>query len=187
MTDALSDEIDEHVWNEASGRADAIRRFLKGNAGRASAADIARLAEELDLTRASVFRLIKFFRDFGTVASLVERRRGRPVGHRTLDVAREEIIQAAIDKYWLKRTRPSISQLVRDVQADCLSAGLKPSYRRTIVARLEDVDLRKRARRRGERKHEKAATAAPGSFDPACRLEVAQIDHTRADVFVVDE
>ncbi|WP_299870085.1 helix-turn-helix domain-containing protein, partial [uncultured Roseobacter sp.] len=85
MTDPLSDEIDEDLWNEASSRADAIRRFLKDNPGRTSAADIARLADELDLSRASVFRLIKLFRVGGTVASLLERKRGRPVGHRTLD------------------------------------------------------------------------------------------------------
>ncbi len=158
MTDALSDEIDDALWNEASGRADAMRSFLKDNPGRTSAADIARIAEELDLSRASVFRLIKLFREGGTVMSLVDRKRGRPVGHRTLDAAREEIVRLAIDKHFLKRTQPPISQLVRDVQTNCLSAGLKPPHRRTIVARLEDVDLRKRARRRGERKIEKAAT-----------------------------
>jgi len=139
MTDPLSDEIDEDLCNEASSRAAAIRGFLKDNPGQTSAVDIARLAEELDLSRASVFRLIKLFREGGTVASLMERKRGRPVGHRTLDPAREVIIQAAIKKHYLKRTRPSISQLVRDVHADCLSAGLKPPHRRTIVARLEDV------------------------------------------------
>ena len=187
MTDPLSDEIDEDLWNEAFGRADAIRRILKNNPGRTTSADIARLADELDLSRASVFRLIKLFREGGTVALLVERKRGRPVGHRTLDPAREVIIQAAIDKYYLKRTRPSISQLVRDVHADCLSSSLQPPHRRTIVARLEDVDLRKRARRRGEHKIEKATTAVPGTFRPARPLEVVQIDHTRADVFVVDE
>ncbi|MEL6207976.1 MAG: Mu transposase C-terminal domain-containing protein [Pseudomonadota bacterium] len=187
MTNPLPDEIDEDLWNEASGRADTIRGFLKDNPGKTSATDIARLADKLDLSRASVFRLIKLFRAGGTVASLVERKRGRPVGHRTLDPAREEIINAAINKHFLKRTRPSISQLVRDVQTDCLSAGLKPPHRRTIVARLEDIDLRKRARRRGDRKIEKALTAVPGSFHPARPLEVVQIDHTRADVFVVDE
>lgn len=187
MTDPLSDDIDEGLWNEASGRARVLRRYLKDNPRQTSAADIARLADELDLSRASVFRLIKLFREGGTVASLVERKRGRPTGHRTLDVAREEFVHTAIHKHYLKRTRPSISQLVRDVQADCLSAGLKPPHRRTIVARLEDVDLRERARRRGERRIEKATTAVPGTFRPARPLDVVQIDHTKADVFVVDE
>ena len=134
MTDPLADEIDEDLWNEASGRADVIRSFLKEDPGRTSAADIVRLAEELDLSRASVFRLIKLFREGGTVMSLVERKRGRPVGHRTLDAAREEIIHAAINRHHLKRTRPSISQLVRDVQTDCLSAGLAIPVRRRTLA-----------------------------------------------------
>lgn len=73
MTDPLSDEIDEGLWYEASGRAGVIRRYLKENPGQTSAADIARLADELDLSRASVFRLIKLFREGGTLASLVER------------------------------------------------------------------------------------------------------------------
>lgn len=138
MTDPLSDEIDESLWNEASGRAAVLRRYLEDNPGQTSAADIASLADELDLSRASVFRLIKLFREGGTVMSLVERKRGRPVGHRTLNPVREEIIHSAINRYCLKKTRPSISQLVRDVHADCLSAGVKPPHRRTIVARLED-------------------------------------------------
>ncbi|WP_299870083.1 hypothetical protein, partial [uncultured Roseobacter sp.] len=85
MTDPLLDEIDEDLWNKASGRADTIRGFLKDNPGKTSATDIACLADKLDLSRASVFRLIKLFRVGGTVASLLERKRGRPVGHRTLD------------------------------------------------------------------------------------------------------
>ena len=125
----LSDEIDEAIWNEASGRTDAIRGFPKDNPGRTSAADIARLAKEPDPSRASVFRLIKLFREGGTVMSLVDRKPGRPVGHRTLDAAREEIRRAAINRHYLKRTRPSISQLVREMQTNCLSAGLKPPHR----------------------------------------------------------
>ncbi|WP_234841343.1 hypothetical protein [Sinorhizobium meliloti] len=45
---------------------------------------------------------------------------------------------------------PTVSQLVRDVQTNCISAGLKPPHRRTINARLEEIDLQKRAKRRGE-------------------------------------
>ena len=76
MTKPLPDEIDEHLWNEAYGHADAIRSFLEDDPGRTSAADIAHLADELEVSRASVFGLVKLFREGGTVASLVERKRG---------------------------------------------------------------------------------------------------------------
>ena len=128
------------MWSRGSIRAAAIRSFLKENPGQTSADDIARLAADLDRSRVSVFRLIKLFREGGTVMTLVERKRGRSTGHRTLASEREEIINAAINKHYLKRTRPSISQLVRNVQVDCHLTGLKPQHRRPIVARLEDFD-----------------------------------------------
>lgn len=94
--------------------------------------------------------------------SLVDRKRGRPEGRRALDEKREEIIRTTISAHYLKRTRPTVSQLVRDVQTNCMSAGLKPPHRRTIVARLKDIDLQKRAKRRGEQKIVKATTPVPG-------------------------
>lgn len=187
MSDAFADEIDEALWDEACRRADAIRSFLVRNSTGATAAEVADLAAELSLSQATAYRLIKLFRAGGTVLSLVDRKRGRPEGHRTLDEKREEIVRSTINAFYLKRTRPTISQLVRDVQTNCISAGLKAPHRRTIVARLEDIDLQKRARRRGEQKVVKATTAVPGAFGASRPLEVVQIDHTKADVFVVDE
>lgn len=55
--------------------------------------------------------------------SLVDRKRERPEGHRALDANREEIIHATISAHYLKQTRPTVSQLVRDVQTNCMSVG----------------------------------------------------------------
>jgi len=187
MTDPLPDDIDEAMWDEACRRADAIRGFLKRNPGGATAIDVAELAATLSLSRATAYRLIKLFRSGGTVLSLVDRKRGRPEGHRTLDRNLEEIVRATINAYYLKRNRPTVSQLVRDVQTTCMSAGLKPPHRRTILARLEDIDIQNRARRRGDQKTVKATTPVPGTFGSSRPLDVVQIDHTKADVFVVDE
>ncbi|WP_244562573.1 helix-turn-helix domain-containing protein [Ensifer aridi] len=115
-----------------------------------TAGDVALLATELEISQATAYRLIKLFRTGGTVMSLVDRKRGRPEGHRALDDRREEIIRTTINRYYLTRNRPAVSQLIRDVQTNCMSVGLKPPHRRTIKARLEDIDLQKRAKRRGE-------------------------------------
>jgi len=85
------------------------------------------------------------------------------------------------------RTRPPFAKLVREVQTNCIAAGLEPPHLRTIKARLEDIDLQKRAKLRGEAKLIKATTAMPGELHPSRPLEIVQIDHTKADVFVVDE
>ena len=162
MDDPFPDVIDDVLWEQACRRADAIREFLKRRNGNATTAQVGELAAELALSQATTYRLIKLFRTGGTVLSLVERKRGRPEGHRTLDDRREEIVLFTIKSCYMKPTRPSVSQLVREVQANCISAGLEPLHRRTIVARLQDIDLRKRAKRRGENKIVKATTAVQG-------------------------
>ncbi|MER9580933.1 hypothetical protein [Mesorhizobium sp. M0276] len=53
-------------------------------------------------------------------------------------------------------------------------ADRKPPHRRTIEARLEDVDLQKRAQRRGEKKIVKATTATPGTFSASRPTAVVQ-------------
>ncbi|MHB2267883.1 transposase [Aliihoeflea sp. PC F10.4] len=187
MSAQFPDEIDDALWDEACRRADAIREFLKCDPDGTTAAGVSGLAAEMNVSQATAYRLIKLFRAGGTVLSLVGRKRGRPEGHRALDEQREEIVRATIKSSYLKQTRPTVSQLVRDVQTNCASVGLKPPHRRTIVTRLVDIDLQNRAKRRGEQKIVKATTAVPGSFSAARPLEVVQIDHTKADVFVVDE
>ncbi|MEO1607686.1 MAG: helix-turn-helix domain-containing protein, partial [Pseudomonadota bacterium] len=138
MTEPLPDEVDDALWAEACRRAAAIRRFLESSSSESTVAD---LASELQVSQATTYRLLRRFRTDGTVMSLVETKRGRPTGHRALDARREEIIEKAIRTYFLKPTRPTVSQLVRDIETDCAAAGLKPPHRRTIERRLDDLDL----------------------------------------------
>jgi putative transposase len=187
MDKPLPAEIDEVRWNEACRRADAIRDFLWRYPEGSTAAGVAGLADQLELSLASTYRLIKLFRSGGTATSLVDRKRGRRKGHRTLDDARHKIIRTTIIRFYLKRTRPPFAKLVREVQTNCIDAGLKPPHLRTIKARLEDIDFQRRAKLRGEAKLIKATTATPGELRASRPLEIVQIDHTKADVFIVDE
>lgn len=168
MIDSFPNEIDEQLWDEACRRADMIRDFLKHRTSRSTVDNVAGLAAQLELSQATTYRLINLFNAGGNVMSLVDRKPGRPEGHRALDEEREEIIRATIASFYLKRNRPSISRLVREVQMNCILAGRKPPHRRTIEARLEDIDLQKRAKRRGEKKIVKATTATPGASSASC-------------------
>ena len=187
MNEPLPDEIAEAQWVEAHRRADAIRRFLRNRPDSRSVGDVLDLARELGVSKATAYRLVKAFRAAGTVMSLVDRKRGRPEGHSVLDDEREEIIRTTINAVFLTRNRPAISELVRKVGEKCIAANLSVPHRRTIVARVKSIDLQKRAKRRGESKIEKSTEAVPGSLSPSRPLELVQIDHTRADIFVVDE
>lgn len=115
MPDPFPDEIDEKQWDVARRRADIIRRFLRRREHGAATSNIGGLADELGVSVATTYRLIKVFQSGGTVTNLVDRKRGRPEGHRTLDERREEIVRTAIDKFFLKPTRPRFSRLVREI------------------------------------------------------------------------
>jgi putative transposase len=187
MNEPFPDEIGDAQWVEAHRRADAIRRFLRSRPDSRSVSDVLDLARELGVSKATAYRLVKAFRAGGTVMSLVDRKRGRPEGHSVLDDAREEIIRTTINAVILTPNRPSVSELVRKVGEKCIAANLSVPHRRTVIARLKSIDLQKRARRRGESKIAKSTEVVPGSLTPSRPLELVQIDHTRADIFVVDE
>lgn len=119
--------------------------------------------------------------------SLVGRKVGRPRGHRTIEDEREKVIRDTIRQYYLTKNRPPFAKLVREIRVNCLAAGLKPANWRTIRSRVEDIALEKRARSRGEKRLIKTATPKPGSFSAARPLDIVQVDHTKADIFVVDE
>lgn len=63
MADPLPEEIDDILWQEACRRAEVIRDTLKDNTYQTTAADIKFLRDKLGLSRSSVFRLIKQFRE----------------------------------------------------------------------------------------------------------------------------
>jgi putative transposase len=187
MPDLFPDQIDEASWDEARRRAEAIRAFLRRRGDAATTADVAALAADLGVSQATAYRLIALFRKGGSVTALVERKRGRPVGHRVLDDARDRQVRDTIRAVYLTPNRPPVSELVRQVAINCMAAGLRPPHRRTILARLKDIDLQQRARLRQDKAAAKSTTAVPGALRTARPLEVIQIDHTKADVFVVDE
>jgi putative transposase len=138
------------------------------------------------LSRATVYRMIRLFRTGGTVTSLMDRTRGRREGFRTLDKEREEIIRQTIAGFYLKATKPPFSKLCRQVLVTCEKAGLQKPNWRTIKARVEDVDLQTRGRRRGEGEIIKATTPTPGDYRASRTLEIVhrplmQKNHAVAD------
>ena len=184
--DAADVQADDPVWEEACRREEAIRSLLRRHPKRLTYAAIDEVASELDVSRITVYRLLRSFRAGGTVTSLMPRSRGRPRGLRMLDSKREALIRQALNEFYLKPTKPPFARLVHEVQIRCLQDGFPPPNWRTIRQRLLNVDVRTRARRRGEVDVMKETEATPGSYAAARPLDVVQIDHTRVDVIVVD-
>jgi putative transposase len=182
-----ADASDDVLWEEACRRADAIRTFIRRRPEGSKRPSVSNLAEELGLSRATTYRMIELFRTGCTVTSLMGKLPGRPKGYRTLEAEREGEIQKAIETFYLKPTKPPLSRLVHEIRTHCLAKDMPPPNWRTIKARLVDIDIRAKARQRGETELLKAATAVPGEYRASRPLEIVQIDHTRVDIIVVDE
>jgi hypothetical protein len=129
-------------------REEAIRALLELEGNRLSQSVIDGLKRDLGVSRATAYRIIKTYRTCGAVTAPTTRPVGRPKGARVLDGRREFIIHDAIECFYLQPTRPKFSQLIREISERCEKERLPAPNWRTVKARLNDVDVATRVRRR---------------------------------------
>ena len=179
-------DVSEDDWAEAVRREEIVRALASATTN--SKATVQTAARGLDLSASQVYRLIAKFRAEPNTASLVVTKPGPERGSRRLPSAIELRIDDAIETMFKTREQPTMERLRRELWRDCRMAGLKPPSRKAIQARVSARSLREMAR---ARKGTKAARQQFGPVQPGLRprapLAIVQIDHTRADVELVDD
>jgi putative transposase len=169
-------------------REEAIRGLLKRHDDkRLTIGAVAEIAQELGVSRSTMYRSITAYRAKGTVSSVEPRSKGRRKDTLVLDAKREKLIASTIHEIYLKPERPTMAYLIEQVRARCAQKGLQLPDRRTIKARVDRIDRRTVALKRKDAKGVKATKTVPGQYVTSRPLEVVQIDHTEVDVFLVDE
>lgn len=143
-----------------------------------------RAAQLLGLHWTTVYRLRRRFLQNPVTSSLKPRKPGRTAGSHRLGNTVEAIVNDAVCD-WLPRQRqlahPQLD-LYMEVRRRCATLGVGPPARSTVVRRLA-------AHRQAQTAllaNQPDAQIPPGSFSAAKPLEIVQVDHTQADVFVVD-
>ena len=184
---ADSSDDDQRGWEEACRREEALRRLLRRHPRRLSVVAVDEAADELGLSRATIYRLVQRYRATRTVSGLYGKSRGISKGARLLKPEQEAVIKEAIERLYLKPTRPPLSKVVEEIRGRCRQIGLSPPNWRTIKTRVVQISARVRAVRRGDVSLIEATTPTPNDYVAARPLSVVQIDHTRVDVIVVDE
>lgn len=179
---------DGPVWLEACRREEAIRELLnRSNGERLKMSDVEEVASELGISRATLYRLITIYRQTPTVEALEPRQRGRRKGTLFLDKARHELIRETIREVYLKPQRPTLTYLVEQVHLRFAEQRWPLPDRRTIKARVDQIEKRLMARKRRDVTAIKATTPVPGQYTASRPLEVIQIDHTLVDLVVVHQ
>ena len=163
-----------------------VQAFLKGTGSLESGINDA--VWELGVSRATIWRWIKrLAEEGGRTSALAPRKRGRPTGTTLISGKVEAVIEEHLRRYFLRRERSSLSRVVTEIRSVCWQQGLQPPTRRTVQYRLDAMNAREVAKAR------EGAKAARQKFAPVTGenkadqpLEVVQIDHTPADIILVD-
>ena len=172
-------------WSTAEWREDVIRTVMSGTGP--WAARISAAAHTLKVSTRTVHRLVARYRVTAQTTSLLHRPSGPRDVHRRLGAERERLVNIAIEKRYLVRPRAPMEETYREVLRHCRQKNLPPPARGSVIRRIRALDARLVARRRlGSKAAQAVALSTPGTLEAAQALELVQIDHTLADVMIVD-
>ena len=170
-------------WEEAEFRAKVLAELPE----QLTESDVSWAMRQLDVSRATVYRLAKQFREDARTSALLPNTSGPKPGMQPLDPAVEAIVAHHFREFYATRRKPTKTRFWREVAADCQARGLAPPSIRRLSRWLDLKDQgRLMARREGKDKAERKHLATPGTLTADRPLDIVQIDHTKADVTVVD-
>lgn len=178
-------DVDSKEWSAARAWVRDLKELT--NDGPVSRAQLVALATRWRVSRATAWRRIERYRRTGNLTGLLVRRTGRKPGVATLDAATDEVIRTVARDWWRRTENATIAEIAPAVVQKCLAASIEPPSRATIARRMADLredpqnfvgEVRRTLRERRRLMRSSYVVEAP--------LDVVQIDHTVADVFIVD-
>jgi len=156
-------------------------------AGRLTRAQVKDLAVRWGTSVRTVWRRVHSFRKESSIRAFLRNPRGSVPGVGRLDQAVETIIANTARTWWKATENATIAEIYPDIVRECAGRNLIRPSRATVARRLATlkkdptnfsgpvaVKLRDRTR------------LAKGSYVVESALAVVQVDHTIADVFIVD-
>lgn len=121
-------------------------------------------------------------------SSLLRGARGPKFGSKRLKKAIELIVDSVLKTAKSSKEAISYQKIADDIRRKCEKGGHKVPSKKAIVARIEaagiDLGVRRRLGPKIGREREEPKT---GTYDPGRPLAEIQVDHTRVDIFVVDD
>lgn len=179
--------ICDEDWKEAQRRFLVIKPLLEDPYRTRESVQTAAVSE--GVSASTLYEWIRAYNASGQLTSLIPQRRGRKHGQTGLDCTLEKIIETAIKDIYLSKQRQRPQDVVDHVAYLCRSAGIQSPHANTVRNRLKKLRPERvlRARGMGDKARNLFAPIMgcfPGADFP---LAVTQIDHTEADVIVVEE
>lgn len=177
--------IDPHDWSLATARETTLREALIADGS--TQRRVSDAAERLGVSPRTVYRLLARYRVSAQTTSLMPLQRGPRKTRRRLGMTRERLIEEAIERRYLVRPRTPMEEVYRTVVQRCRELNLPAPARNSVLSRIRALDARHVAHRRlGAKAAHSITQSTPGALEVRDALALIQIDHTLADVIVVD-
>lgn len=177
-------EVSDDDWKKAHERYIAIKPLLNS-----TSITLDERASEVDVSARTLRRWRDAYLSANSIAALIDRKSGRRKGDNQLKPHVEKLIQDVINEHFLSIQRPTEESTIREVLKRCYELGIDKPGKNTIRRRISQISEKSYLRGRGFRKKAKQKfTPKPGMFPGAdYPLSVIQIDHTPADIILVDD
>jgi putative transposase len=145
------------------------------------------LATRWGVSRATIWRRLKRFRQEKDLTVLIARKRGQKAGSSYLSTEVEFAIKEIARKYWSLSENATVHDIAFKVRKECRARSLEPPSLATVGRRLKELRSDP-AYFKGEARQELQSRRrlVKSNYSVANPLEVVQIDHTLADVILVD-
>lgn len=184
----LADIVDSD-WKIATERYAAIQPLVSRSQMMIGRDAVVSRAKEIGVNPATLYRWLKRYQSYGVLTALIPKQRGWRTGKVRISQHAESVIQEVIKDFYLTNQRSSDQKAVIEVLRRCQLRGIDPPSSGTIRSRLANISDKDRLRGRGfKEKAKNKYLPAPGNFPNATfPLAVIQIDHTPADIILVDD
>ena len=180
-------EIADDDWRIAEQRFAAIKPLI--NESHINRGDVAYHAKAAGVDTATLYRWLERYKTLGVVSALIPRKRGWKEGKDRIATDAVFVIEQVINEFYLTTQRPTIQKSVTEVLRRCQQRGIQAPHANTVRARIAKVTEKQMLRGRGHREKAKNKfLPAAGNFpNVEYPLSVVQIDHTPADIILVDD
>lgn len=177
----------EKEWAIAQRRFQAIKPLLDNPIR--TRLDAEAIATAQGIHAATLYKWLSAYQKAGNVSALVPTKRGRATGTRMLNAEQEKLIASVINEDYLTKQRKKKQDVIDEVQRRARLAKISAPHGNTIRSRISMLPVAETLRRRGQREqarnlYEPLQGKYPGADFP---FAVVQIDHTPADIILVDE
>jgi putative transposase len=152
-----------------------------------SSVEAQRLSQRWGVARATVFRKLARFRQGGDLTAFLPQRAGKPTGFSHLAAETEFIIKDCAKRLWALTENATVEDIYIEVVKECTARQLPLPSRATVGRRLQkfrrDPDSFVGEARQALQDRRRLVRSSYSVAEP---LSVVQLDHTVADILLVE-